>query len=45
LHERLKNSRPAPYPVGGTPREFGAYMESEIEKWRKVIRKAGIEPS
>lgn len=32
-------------PVGSTPRQFGAFMKSEIEKWRKVIRAAGIQPS
>ena len=32
-------------PVGGTPQEFGRYLRSEIEKWRKVIRAAGIQPS
>jgi tripartite-type tricarboxylate transporter receptor subunit TctC len=29
-------------PVGGTPAEFGAYIKSEIAKWGKVIRVAGI---
>ena len=32
-------------PVGNTPPQFGAFMKSEIEKWRKVIRAAGIQPS
>ncbi|MGH8702224.1 MAG: tripartite tricarboxylate transporter substrate binding protein [Burkholderiales bacterium] len=31
-------------PVGNTPQQFGAFMKSEIEKWRKVIRAAGILP-
>ena len=31
-------------PVGGTPEEFGAYIKSEIAKWGKVIRDAGIQP-
>ena len=26
----------------GTPEEFTAFMKSEIEKWGKVIRAAGI---
>ena len=30
--------------VGNTPQQFGAFMKSEIEKWRKVIRAAGIQP-
>ena len=29
-------------PVGGTPREFGAFIHSEIAKWQKVIRDAGV---
>ncbi|MDB5905211.1 MAG: Tripartite-type tricarboxylate transporter, receptor component TctC [Betaproteobacteria bacterium] len=29
-------------PVGGTPAEFGAYIKSEIAKWGRVIREAGI---
>jgi hypothetical protein len=28
--------------VGNTPQQFGAHIKSEIEKWRKVIRAAGI---
>jgi tripartite-type tricarboxylate transporter receptor subunit TctC len=32
-------------PVGSTPQEFGRYIQSEIEKWRRVIRAAGIQPS
>jgi tripartite-type tricarboxylate transporter receptor subunit TctC len=31
-------------PVCGTPEEFGAYIKSEIAKWGKVIRTAGIKP-
>jgi tripartite-type tricarboxylate transporter receptor subunit TctC len=29
-------------PVGGTPEEFAAYIKSEIAKWGRVIRTAGI---
>jgi len=29
-------------PVGGTPREFGAHITSEIEKWTRIVRQAGI---
>jgi tripartite-type tricarboxylate transporter receptor subunit TctC len=29
-------------PVGGTPAEFAAYIKSEIVKWGKVIKAAGI---
>lgn len=42
-HERL--SKEGADPVGNTPQEFGRFMQSEIEKWRKVIRAAGIQPS
>jgi tripartite-type tricarboxylate transporter receptor subunit TctC len=28
--------------VGGTPQEFAAYMEQEIEKWTKVVKAANI---
>ncbi len=31
-------------PVGGTPAEFAAYIKSEIAKWGKVIKAAGIKP-
>ncbi|MGH8104545.1 MAG: tripartite tricarboxylate transporter substrate-binding protein, partial [bacterium] len=42
-HERL--SKDGADPVGSTPKEFGRFMQSEIDKWRKVIRAAGIQPS
>jgi len=42
-NERL--AREGADPVGSTPQEFGRFMQSEIEKWRKVIRAAGIQPS
>lgn len=29
-------------PVGGTPAQFATYLQSEIDKWGKVIRAAGI---
>jgi tripartite-type tricarboxylate transporter receptor subunit TctC len=29
-------------PVGNTPEEFGAFIQSEIDKWGKVIRTAGL---
>ena len=43
FHERL--SREGADPVGSTPQEFGRFMQSEIEKWRKVIRAAGMQPA
>ena len=29
-------------PVGGTPAEYAAFIRSEIVKWRKVIKAAGV---
>jgi tripartite-type tricarboxylate transporter receptor subunit TctC len=29
-------------PVGGTPAEYAAFIRSEIAKWQKVIRNAGV---
>ncbi len=43
INERL--SREGADPVGSSPQEFGRFMQREIEKWRKVIRAAGIQPS
>ena len=31
-------------PVGSTPAELAAYMRSELAKWAKVIKLAGIRP-
>jgi len=42
LHARLADQ--GFDPVGSTPEEFGAYIKSEILKWGKVIRDAGIRP-
>ena len=42
-HERL--SKEGADPVGNSPQEFGTFIQSEIEKWRKVIRAAGIQPT
>ncbi len=30
--------------VGGTPEAFGAYIQSEIAKWAKVVKAAGVRP-
>jgi tripartite-type tricarboxylate transporter receptor subunit TctC len=40
INDRL--SHEGAEPVGNTPQQFGAHIKSEIEKWRKVIRAAGI---
>ena len=31
-------------PAGNTPEEFDAYIRSEIAKWSKVVKQAGIKP-
>jgi len=30
--------------VAGPPHEFSAYIRSEIEKWGKIVKRAGIQP-
>ncbi len=30
--------------IGGSPREFGAYLKADCEKWGKVVKEAGIRP-
>ncbi|MBI4194109.1 MAG: tripartite tricarboxylate transporter substrate binding protein [Betaproteobacteria bacterium] len=42
-NERL--SKDGADPVGNSSQEFGRFIQSEIEKWRKVIRAAGIQPT
>ncbi len=42
MHERL--AAQGFEPVGDSPVEFGAYIASEMAKWGKVIRDAGIRP-
>lgn len=29
-------------PAGGTPAQFGAFVRSEVEKWRRIVEDAGI---
>jgi tripartite-type tricarboxylate transporter receptor subunit TctC len=31
-------------PAGGTPAQFGAYLHSEVDKWRRTIKASGIAP-
>jgi tripartite-type tricarboxylate transporter receptor subunit TctC len=31
-------------PIGSTPDEHETYIKSEVAKWIKVVRQAGIEP-
>jgi tripartite-type tricarboxylate transporter receptor subunit TctC len=28
--------------LGGTPEQFGTYVKSEIERWAKVVKDAGV---
>jgi tripartite-type tricarboxylate transporter receptor subunit TctC len=42
MHDRL--SKEGADPVGNTSAEFGRFIQSEIDKWRKVIQAAGIQP-
>jgi tripartite-type tricarboxylate transporter receptor subunit TctC len=43
LQERLKAD--GSIAVGSTPAEFGAFMASELAKWKEVVKKAGIKGS
>jgi tripartite-type tricarboxylate transporter receptor subunit TctC len=42
MHDRL--SKEGADPVGNTSAEFAKFIQSEIDKWRKVIQAAGIQP-
>lgn len=42
-NERL--SREGADPVGNSPAAFARHIRTEIDKWRKVIKAAGIQPS
>ena len=42
LNERL--SAEGAEPAGNTPEEFAAFIKTEIVKWGKVTRAAGIDP-
>jgi tripartite-type tricarboxylate transporter receptor subunit TctC len=41
MRERLAGDGAEPH--GSTPEEFGALIKSELEKWTRVTRAAGIE--
>ncbi len=43
MNERL--SREGADPVGNSPAEFAKHIQIEIDKWRKVIKAAGIQPT
>jgi tripartite-type tricarboxylate transporter receptor subunit TctC len=43
MNDRL--SKEGADPVGNSTAEFGKFIQSEIEKWRKVIKAAGIQPT
>ena len=42
VRERLQNN--GLIPVGSTPAELGEYLKSEIARWSKVVKEAGIKP-
>jgi tripartite-type tricarboxylate transporter receptor subunit TctC len=42
IKERLARDGSEPF-IGDTPAQYGAFIRSEIEKWRKIIRQAGIQ--
>lgn len=42
VRERLARDGSEPF-VGDTPAEYGVFIRSEIERWGKVIRQAGIQ--
>ena len=31
-------------PVGGSPEEFRAFVEAEIDKWAKLVKLTGMKP-
>ena len=43
MYDRL--SKEGADPVGNSSAEFARHIQTEIEKWRKVIKAAGIQPS
>jgi tripartite-type tricarboxylate transporter receptor subunit TctC len=42
---RLREATILPVPKAAGGAEFGAFLKSEVEKWAKVIREAGITPN
>jgi tripartite-type tricarboxylate transporter receptor subunit TctC len=42
MRERLQNN--GLVPLGSTPAELGEYLKSEIARWTKVVKAAGIKP-
>jgi tripartite-type tricarboxylate transporter receptor subunit TctC len=42
VRERLQNN--GLVPLGSTPAELGEYLKSEIARWTKVVKEAGIKP-
>jgi tripartite-type tricarboxylate transporter receptor subunit TctC len=41
VRDRLMNDGSTP--VGSTPEQFGAHIKSEIAKWRKLVKDAGLQ--
>jgi tripartite-type tricarboxylate transporter receptor subunit TctC len=42
IRERLRHN--GLVPLGSTPAELGEYLKSEIARWTKVVKEAGIKP-
>jgi tripartite-type tricarboxylate transporter receptor subunit TctC len=40
---RQRLAREGVEPVGNSPREFAAFLESELKKWGRVVKEAGLE--
>ena len=43
FNDRLAHEGAVPF-AGDTPDAYAAFLKSEIEKWGKVVRQAGIKP-
>jgi tripartite-type tricarboxylate transporter receptor subunit TctC len=39
---RAKLAADGATPVGGTPKEFGAHITAEVDKWRRIVKQAAI---
>jgi tripartite-type tricarboxylate transporter receptor subunit TctC len=32
-------------PGGGTPSDFAGFLRTDVEKWKRVVRDAGVQPA
>jgi tripartite-type tricarboxylate transporter receptor subunit TctC len=42
MRQRLANE--GAIPVGNSPEQFGAFVQSEITRWGKVVKYSGAKP-